>query len=159
VSEVIEEFIRRNPDLPESAAFDGFLQQERIQRWVGADPMRRERLRAEFVRVWRSMHPSSDGRTPVVVVREPAPAPSPSPAPAQKLDLMCAECNRLDVWRQAGVLSCRSCGRVYDDMLQLVPVKPVGPFEFMFGEGAAGWLAAAGIALLLLALYGVLRWL
>jgi hypothetical protein len=62
------------------------------------------------------------------------------------------------VWLQGGTLSCRSCGTVYDDMLSLVPVRPVGPFAYLFGEGVKGILTATGIGLLLLAVYGVLKW-
>lgn len=176
VSEVIEEFIRRNPGSRESDAFERFLDEPRIRQWVGDDASRRERLRREFTRVWANLHPGGGGapasavttpRPPFVQHEAPAPpreAPRtlrvdvrPDPA-ARRLQLLCPACTRVDVWLQAGVVSCRSCGRVYDDMLSLVPVKAVGPFAYVFGEGAKGILTATGIGLLLLAVYGVLKW-
>ena len=219
VSEVIEDYIRRNPGVGEDAAFQGFLQQERIKAWVGSDETRRERLRREFRRVWGVMHapppatapsqpqppspsPASAAAQPrqAALVREvkpeppaarppearpapPAPAPpsparapppSPSSAPAsaerpasarlqtgppRRLQVLCATCARMDVWLQGGDIACRQCGRAYDDMLQLVPVKAVGPFAYLFGEGAGGWLTAGSMAAALLAIYALLRWL
>lgn len=140
---------------------------------MGDDAGRRERLQREFSRVWETLHAASSGGpasaalAPRPVVQEAPPArEAPRPlkvevrpdASARKLSLLCPACARVDVWLQAGVLSCRSCGTAYDDMLALVPVKPVGPFEYLFGEGLKGILTAAGIGLLLLAVYGVLKW-
>lgn len=155
MSEVIETYIRRHPAMPESEAFEGFLRDERISRWVGADEARRERLRAEFARVWGQVRPSA-----TAAPARPAPAlPPPSQlAPPRRLQVMCPACERLDVWSDAGVVECRACGAVYDDLLRLVPVRPVGPFAFLFGEGWTGVATAGGVALLLLGLYGVLRW-
>lgn len=56
MSEVIENYIRRNPDLSERDAFEGFLREERIQAWVGTDEARKERMRKEFGRVWGAVH-------------------------------------------------------------------------------------------------------
>lgn len=93
--------------------------------------------------------------------------PAQAPAPAQprasiggrRLQLLCPACARIDVWLDAGAITCRACGTAYDDMLALVPVKPVGPFEYLFGEGTKGALTAVGVGLLLLGVYGVLKWL
>lgn len=181
MSEVIEEYIRRNPSLSQDAAFEGFLKIERIRLWVGTDETRRERLRREFTRVWTTMHsdnsPSQQGANAqqAALVRpqasQPAPArpaaPADAPAPPprlktgapRRLNVLCPSCSHLDVWLQGGDIGCRACGRDYDDMLQLIPVKPVGPFAFMFGEGIEGGLKAAGVAVGLLALYLGLRWL
>lgn len=175
MSEVIEEYIRRHPGLREADAFEGFLKQDRIKAWVGADESRKERLRAEFGRVWQTLQGAAGGTRGPVTMRETdlemeerrkqmeaakrVPVQVASDEPSRKLQLMCPACNRTEVWKQGHVIACRNCGRVYEDMLDLVPVKPVGPFAFVFGEGVQGWLTAGGIALLLLALYGVLRWL
>jgi hypothetical protein len=173
VSEVIEEFIRRNPGSREPEAFERFLQEPRIRQWVGDDAGRRERLQREFSRVWENLHAgaSSGGASsalataPRPAAREVHDAPRPMKvevrpeATARHLHLLCPACARLDVWLQGGVLSCRSCGATYDDMLALVPVKPVGPFEYLFGEGIQGVLTAAAVGLFLLAVYGVLKWL
>lgn len=200
MSEVIEDYIRRNATLTEADAFQGFLQQDRIRTWVGADEGRKERLRREFTRVWAEMHhltsaragpagPATGASTAATAVHAPSPAPPvhapaahapPAPivreeprpaklrvdaptAPAvhsggRRLQLLCSACGRMDVWNTNGNVHCRACGRAYHDLLELIPVQPVGPFEFLFGEGAQGWLTATGIVLLLLLLYGVLRW-
>lgn len=140
---------------------------------MGNDAARRDRLQREFARVWAAT------RAPAVPAPVPAaPAPRETPRPLRvevgrkgaspvvssvsqaprRLQLLCPACERLDVWLADGVISCHHCGREYDDMLALVPVKPVGPFEYVFGEGPMGLLKAAGVALLLLAVYGVLKW-
>lgn len=162
VSEVIEEFIRRNPQLAlEPDAFESFLHVDRIRAWVGADGSRRERLRREFSRVWADMHPVvvSKGQALEPPRARPAPPPPAPRAAPRKLHLLCAACSRMDVWSVEGRVECRHCGRAYDDLLDLVPVKPVGPFAYLFGEGAAGWLTAAGVAAGLAGLYLALRWL
>lgn len=116
------------------------------------------------------LHPAPAAPAAPVAPARPAAPRAPLPAPravephpvtsagARKLHVLCASCQRHDVWLEGGVISCRRCGHVYDDMLQLVRVKPVGPFEFIFGEGWAGAATAVGIALAFIALYGVLRW-
>lgn len=178
MSEVIEDFIRRHPGLPEGESFEAFLREPRIRAWVGDDATRRDRLHREFSRVWGHLQPATTGPTATVTTARPAPpqpmvrevpreAPAPRAVPvdvpahpqARRLHLLCPTCARLDVWLQAGVITCHHCGTSYDDMLALVPVKPVGPFAYVFGEGAKGILTAGGVALLLLAVYGVLKWL
>lgn len=183
MSEVIEDYIRRNTGMKESDAFDGFLGQERIRAWVGDDDSRKERLRREFSRVWASLHPPSttsrqgstqrDARpTPtlvsVPVQRAPAPAPpveAPKPdapprlQPAKKMQVLCPTCGKLDVYNVDGKVECRHCRHSYEDMLELIPVQPVGPFTFLFGQGASGWLTATGVVVSLVLLYGVFRWL
>lgn len=181
MSEVIEEYIRRNTGMREEEAFQSFLQQDRIKAWVGTDEGRKDRLRREFTRVWQTLHPPmTTGRPaaersrpqpvePVAVeVRRPTPAAAPAPAapappvahagPAKKLQVLCPTCGKLDVILQGGVISCRTCSHRYENMLELIPVKPVGPFSFLFGEGWKGAAVAVGIVAALLALYGVLRW-
>lgn len=179
MSEVIEDYIRRNTGMSEDAAFEGFLQQDRIRAWVGVDQSRRDRLRREFSRVWESLHPPSttsrqgtlvrEAKQPIQVeVRREAPpqaqAPEPRPQPrlntgaARHLQVMCPVCRRLDVWLADGVIACRHCGRSYDDMLHLIPVKPVGPFEYVFGGGWKGVAKAAGVAAGLVLVYIALRW-
>ena len=185
VSEVIETYIRAHPGVTENDAFEGFARQERIAAWLGSDATRRERLRREFARVWSQMEASASAgpqRMAPPQRREDAPrltqAPPPAPpkplpampeaepmqvpvrpsASARKLNLLCPSCESLDVWSEAGRVRCHQCGRGYDNMLELVPVQSVGPFAFLFGEGATGWLTAGGIVLLLAILYGVLKW-
>lgn len=181
MSEVIEHYIRDHPGVSENDAFEGFARQERIAAWLGSDPTRRERLRREFARVWSMMEAkaTSGGQRmaplqprPVEPAPKPAQAPVPPPratepmevprrvpvAGGRKLSLLCPTCERLDVWADGGRVSCHHCGADYHDMLELVPVKVVGPFAFLFGEGAAGWLTAGGLVLLILLLYGVLKW-
>jgi hypothetical protein len=178
VSEVIEDYIRRNPSDSEDHAFDGFLKMDRIATWVGNDDGRRERLRREFTRVWSAMHPVVLPKMGPAALEPPKPretrstdarprAPEPKPAhrptaletkePPRKLHLLCATCSKMDVWRSDGQFLCRNCGRSYDDLLDLIPVRPVGPFAFMFGDGATGWLTAGGITVGLAALYYLLR--
>lgn len=111
--------------------------------------------------------PAPAPRAPTrVEVRQPpaaqarhAPSGSRAASGTRRLNLLCPACGRLDVWLQDGAISCHGCGRAYDDMLALVPVKPVGPFEYVFGEGVVGYLKAAGVGTLLLLVYGVLKWL
>lgn len=176
MSEVIETYIRRHPGASEPEAFEGFLREERIKQWVGGDETRRERLRREFARVWSAIHnpegaaakagpagPQSAVLQPRAVrieVQTPEKALHVNAAGphARKLDLLCTQCTRYDVWLAEGTIACRGCGRVYDDMLALVPVKPVGPLEFMFGEGWVGYATAAGIAAGLALLYVVFRY-
>lgn len=195
VSEVIENFIRRHPQLSESEAFDGFLSEDRIKSWVGTDQSRRERLRKEFGRVWAEHHveqvraqtptsaragPSGPARTsPSQAIRVevtpsaqgPPVAPPSAPGPAQasrasatngggrKLQVLCTKCRRVDVWMAANnTVQCRACGLQYDDMLQLIRVTPVGPFEFIFGQGWRGIAMGAGIVAGLVGLYLILRW-
>lgn len=163
MSEVIEDFIRQNPGLTvESDAFSGFLEQDRIRAWVGGDANRRERLRAEFSKTWAivtaTRHaPPSGQQVTVTVAPKPAPASLSADEPAHQLHVMCPACRRADVWRNGAHIACRHCGREYDDMLALVPVKPVGAFAFLFGEGWKGAATAAGIVLLLVGLYVLLR--
>lgn len=177
MSEVIEAYIRRHPGASEPEAFEGFLREDRIQAWVGADPSRRERLRREFARVWSTLNnpegaPGKSGPAgPQSAVLQPRAvrvevqtsekainvhAAGPH---ARKLELLCPQCTRYDVWLAEGTIACRGCGREYHDMLSLVPVKPVGPLEFMFGEGLAGYATAGGIAAGLVLLYVVFRYL
>lgn len=185
MSEVIENYIRRHPDVGEKEAFDGFLHEERIKAWVGTDETRKERLRKEFGRVWGSMHvegqvshsgaragPSGPSQmqqprsvrvdlTPQAELPPQAARPSAPRAPpgagARKLQVMCTACHQVNVWMQSDEILCRSCGTVYDDMLQLIRVTPVGPFEFLFGEGWKGAAVATGIAAGLVGLYFLLR--
>lgn len=180
MSEVIEDYIRRNSGMREDEAFQAFLQQDRIKAWVGTDEGRRERLRREFGRVWSTLHPPMtparpaaekprDPRQDVVQVevrRQPAPAapvqpqhaeaPRPAVAP-RKLHVLCPTCGRHDVYNHGGVISCRTCAHKYDDMLELIPVQPVGPGTFLFGEGWKGVATAAGIVAALVLVYLVLR--
>lgn len=186
LSEVIETYIRRHPGLTEDDAFAGFLSEERIASWVGSDATRKERLRAEFRRVWSSetaapppmAPPPSNARSgpsgPVmhapplmrVAMRETTPVPAmaatvaptiPAAATARKLSVLCSDCHRVNVWMTGGDIACRSCGRGYDDMLALIRVTPVGPFEFLFGGGWVGYATASGIALGLAGIYLLLR--
>ena len=82
---------------------------------------------------------------------------APAAPGARKLQVMCTSCGHIDVWMQDDVIGCRSCGHVYDDMLHLIRVTPVGPFEFLFGEGWAGYATAAGLAGGFALLYFLLR--
>lgn len=175
MSEVIETYIRRHPGASESEAFDGFLHEERIKQWVGADENRRERLRREFTRVWSTIHnpegaaAKSGPAGPQSTVLQPRPVRIEVQATekainvntagphARKLELLCPRCTRYDVWLAEGTIACRGCGNVYDDMLALVPVKPVGPLAFMFGEGWVGYVTAGGIAVALTLLYIFVR--
>jgi hypothetical protein len=178
VSEVIENYIRRHPDQSEKDAFEGFLNEDRIKSWVGSDESRKDRLRKEFGRVWGSMHvggavgvssaksgPSGPAQMQqpktvrVEVAPEAAQAPGKPGLAARKLSVLCPNCKHTDVWMQGEEISCHRCGRVYDDMLSLVRVTPVGPFEFMFGEGWKGAATGIGIVGGLIGLYYLLRWL
>lgn len=199
MSEVIESYIRRNPDLSERDAFEGFLREERIKAWVGTDEARKERLRKEFGRVWGAVHvtgqvaggaapptaragpsgPSAIGGGRAVRVQVPseesdrvvAQVPVGAPTAAtphgggvaamgggRRLQVLCASCKRIEVWMgDDQSIACRRCGHQYDDMLHLIRVTPVGPFEFLFGEGWQGAAVAGGIALGLVGLYFLLR--
>ena len=179
MSEVIEEYIRRNSGMQESVAFEAFLQQDRIKAWVGTDESRKERLRREFSRVWQTLHPPMTAARPAVerqrpaqepvkieVVRPPAPAAPVQPqhtqverstAPPKKLQVLCPTCGKLDVYNVDGKVECRHCRHGYDDMLDLIPVQPVGPFAFLFGTGWRGVATATGIAIGLTVIYLVLR--
>ena len=174
LSEVIETYIRRHPGLSEKDAFDGFLKEERIKAWVGSDESRKERLRSEFGRVWGSLNvegkmansarsgPSgptqmqSPRTVRIDVQAEKKPVAPPEPG-ARKLQVMCTSCGHIDVWMQDDIIGCRSCGHVYEDMLHLIRVTPVGPFEFLFGEGWAGYATAAGLVGGFALLYFLLR--
>lgn len=180
MSEVIEQYIRTHPGMRESDAFEGFLQQDRIRAWVGTDESRRERLRREFSRVWSvlqpenapSLGPGHPGAGQIQAPPQRAPPPArPEPkvpmrvdvqaapaAPPRRLQLLCSTCGKLTVWSENGLIACRNCGRRYVDLLELVPVKPVGPFAYVFGEGVEGWLTAGGVVLILLLAYGVMKW-
>jgi hypothetical protein len=175
VSEVIREFIRTHETLSEPDAFARFLEEERIRTWVGSDPERREKIRREFARQWAEMHEAAPGagqaqRAPTVVqvAREPAQAKPQAPPPvanvqrpegaSRKLTLMCPACREVEVWTRGSLIECRGCGRHYDNMLDLVPVHPVGPFTYLFGEGVVGFATAVGLVLMLIAIYGVFRW-
>lgn len=182
MSEVIETYIRRHPGLTAREAFEGFLAEDRIKAWVGSDPARRERLQAEFERVWGSMSGEARPAPPVAPPAPPASparsgpagpvihaprtfrvevstpvADAPKAAHGRKLEVMCTSCRRVDVWMQGETIACRSCGHAYDDMLQLIRVTPVGPFEFLFGEGWVGYATATGLAGGLVLLYFLLR--
>ena len=178
MSEVIESYIRKHPDLSEKDAFEGFLKEDRISTWVGTDDSRRERLRKEFGRVWGSLHvsgqlassarsgpsgpaPMQQARTLRVEVQPEQEAPAervrPVGAGARQLQVLCTSCKRLTVWMDGDLIQCRACGHTYDDMLQLIRVTPVGPFAFLFGEGWKGVAVAGGIAAGLVGLYFLLR--
>lgn len=162
MSEVIENYIKRHPDLSEKDAFDGFLNEDRIKSWVGIDDSRRERLRREFGRVWGAMHvegqvtaggaragPSGPSglqqpRTVRVEV-QPESVSGQGGTPARKLSVLCSNCKHMDVWMQGDTVQCHRCGRYFEDMLSLVRVTPVGPFAFLFGEGWKGAGVAGGI--------------
>lgn len=176
MSEVIEGYIRRHPELSEKDAFEGFLKEERIRTWVGADESRKERLRKEFGRVWGSMNvegqlatSARSGPSGPTSMQQPrsvridvSPAPEaraarPEAPGARRLQVLCTSCRRTTVWMDDAGIQCRSCGHAYEDMLQLIRVTPVGPFEFLFGGGWKGAAVAGGIAAGLLALYLLLR--
>ena len=76
---------------------------------------------------------------------------------ARKLQVMCTSCGTINVWMQDDAIACRSCGHTYTDMLQLIRVTPVGPFEFLFGEGWVGYATAGGIVAAFVGLYFLLR--
>lgn len=181
MSEVIRDFIKDHEKLGEAKAFEQFLEQERIRAWVGDDPQRREKIRREFARIWATQEgegqnvvqvqkpetpeappkPESDSHVPIhrgkskAVVERPVPSTETG---YRHLNLLCTNCDGLDVWNKGHVIECRGCGRVYDNMLELVPVQPVGPFTYLFGEGTGGVATAVGLVLLLLVIYGVFRW-
>lgn len=204
MSEVIENYIRRHPGLSEKEAFEGFLKEDRIRAWVGADESRKERLRSEFGRTWGSMHetlapgsarsgpsgptlqqprtvrvdatPRAETQTaapPAAEERPLAPLGTPGAKAMQhpsmasaavgggrRLQVLCTSCKRIEVFMEEDhTISCRHCGVVYHDMLQLIRVKPVGPLAFYFGEGWKGAAVAGGLVLGLAALYLLLRWL
>lgn len=182
MSEVIENYIRRHAEVPEAEAFEGFLRDERIRRWVGEDEGRRDRLRREFSKVYASLGqgasapqvaqqvPPPHGRSgpagPTAAATAPRPLRVEVHAPAhaapegfaRQLQLLCRDCAKYDVWLQGGTIQCRRCGREYDDMLSLIPVKPIGPFAFVFGEGWVGYVTAGGLAAGLGFLYYLVRY-
>lgn len=180
MSEVIEEYIRRNSGMREDEAFNAFLQQDRIKAWVGSDEGRKERLHREFTRVWQTLHPPMTAARPaaekprgpandtvqVEIRRASAPAAPVQPqhveaprptGPAKKLHVLCPTCGKHDVFNQGGVIVCRTCTHRYDNMLDLIPVQPVGPFTFLFGEGWKGIATAVAIGAALVLLYVALR--
>lgn len=176
MSDVIETYIRRNSGMTEDAAFEGFLQEDRIKSWVGADDSRKERLRREFTRVWASLHPPAttsrpgqpltrsapQQQTAPVVVRPvvsvaPAAAPHPSASGARKLPVLCTTCGRLDVWLEEGIILCHACSTPFDNLLDLIPVKAVGVLEFYFGTGWKGMATAVGIVVGFVLLYVFLQ--
>ena len=180
MSEVIESYIRRHPELSEKDAFEGFLNEDRIKAWIGTDETRKDRLRKEFGRVWGSMHVAGQvsggprsGPTGPAAMQQPrtlrvevtpeaahADAPrAPIASGGRKLQVMCTNCYKVSVWMTGDVIQCRTCGHAYDDMLQLIRVTPVGPFEFLFGEGWKGAATGAAIAAGLVGVYFLLRWL
>jgi hypothetical protein len=91
--------------------------------------------------------PQEDAKRPV----------QPAGAGARQLQVLCTSCKRTTVWMDGDLIQCRACGHTYDDMLQLIRVTPVGPFEFLFGEGWKGAAVAAAIAAGLAGLYFLLR--
>jgi hypothetical protein len=156
VPDYIEDFIRQRGASSEAAAFEAFLAEPRIAAWVSGDAARVARLRAEFAAGWARVHPL---RAPAPLPAAPPPAAPVPAAPARAhLHLLCPHCRRMQVYQDGARVECRHCGRVYEDLLDLIPVRPLGPLAYVFGEGARGWLTAAGVLLLLLLLYGVLRW-
>lgn len=180
LSEVIEDFIRRNSGMREEEAFAAFIEQDRIRAWVGTDEGRRERLRREFARDWSALHPPMTAARPaaerarpppepvqVEVRRPPAPAAPVAPqfterpagitTPPKKLHVLCPTCGKYDVVSLGGLITCRTCQHKYDNMLDLVPVRPVGPFSFLFGEGWKGIAIAGGILVALVVVYLLLR--
>lgn len=173
MSDVIEAYIRRNSGMTEEAAFEGFLREDRIRSWVGTDESRKERLRREFQRVWASLHPPSTPSRQTQPLVRPAPTAAPAPvavrpvvevphpAPAaaapRKLQVLCTTCGKLDVWLESGIILCHHCQTPYDNMLDLIPVKPVGVLEFYFGTGWQGLATAVGIVVGLALLYVFLQ--
>jgi hypothetical protein len=157
VSEVIEDFIRQHQGLSENEAFEGFAAQERIRTWLGNDATRRDRLRREFARTWADLESRGGAAAMVRPVALAPPTSVPvvrrAAAPPRLLKVLCPACETMQVWAEDARIACRGCGREYPDMLELVPAKPVGLFAFVFGEGAAGWVAAGGVAVLLVLLY------
>lgn len=89
--------------------------------------------------------------------QRPAPAMPSASLTGRKLQVMCTYCARVDVWMSGEVIACRRCGKQYDDMLQLIRVTPVGPYEFLFGEGWRGVATGVGVIVGLLALYLLMR--
>ena len=78
----------------------------------------------------------------------------------RRLQVLCTNCKRIEVYMdEAHTIWCRRCGVVYDDLLHLIRVQPVGPLAFYFGEGWKGAATGVGIVLGLAALYLLLRWL
>lgn len=123
------------------------------------EPVREPVAREPTAREPAAREPAREAPRPHAPQQARAPVRTNAAAAGRKLQLMCPSCARIDVWLEGGTISCRTCGTVYDDMLALVPVKPVGPFEYLFGEGTKGALTAVGVGLLLLGVYGVLKWL
>jgi len=107
--------------------------------------------------------PPADPRTLAPKIPSKAAPPTPpvrrieGAPPARRLDLLCPNCAAFDVWSEDGIVACHNCHAEYDNMLDLVPVEPVGPFAFLFGDGWMGWVTAAGLTAALAILYLVLR--
>lgn len=76
--------------------------------------------------------------------------------------VMCPKCGSVRLHahldHDAVNIRCRQCDSVYTDLLELIPVRRVGPFAFLFGEGLGGVGTAVGLGAALALVYGVLKW-
>lgn len=177
--ESLREFVERNRTLPKDQALAEVLEMPKVRSWIGNDPVRRERLTSEFERLWAEVVV----RAPASPLRPQAPRAEPHMGPAhahadeavvreatrrppkvvrsRREKFICSSCGSYDIYSESdGVdvhVRCRQCKTEFPDLLALVPVVEVGPFELFFGRGREAAIKAGAIVLLWVAVYALLR--
>lgn len=181
-SSFIETFIAAKRGATKEDAFREFVALPRISEWAGADPSRVARLKDEFDRAWARMRASEADAAaeadaaplaakPAAAPARPAPAAPKAPAESAPrkprvgkpvASVMCTSCGSMNLHAHlagdAVLIKCASCDTVYRDLLELIPVKEVGPFEFVFGEGWKGVVTFVALLALVVAVGVALRW-
>lgn len=178
-SSFIETFIAAKRGVTKEEAFREFVALPRISEWAGADASRVTRLKDEFDRAWARMRASeadaaaeagSGSSAPQAATAPAAPAArAPTEAASRRpragkpvASVMCTSCGSMNLHAHlagdAVLIKCASCDTVYRDLLELIPVKEVGPFEFVFGEGWKGVATFVALLVLVVAVGVALRW-
>lgn len=173
--ETLREFVLRNRGLPKAQALDQVFEMPKVRAWVGSDTARRERLTREFERLWAEV---AVGESPARLAPRPQPhmgpahqhadervvreaARPPKVVRSRREKFICSACGSYDIFSEsdghAVHVRCRQCKTEFPDLLALVPVVEVGPFELFFGHGREAAVKIGAITLVWAAVILLMR--
>lgn len=176
--ETLREFVVRNRALPKDEALALVLDMPKVRAWAGTDGARRDRLVREFERLWAEVAAPAETERPQRATPRAQPHMGPAHAHAdervvreatrppkvvrsRREKFICASCGSYDIYSESDGhdvhVRCRQCKAEYPDLLQLVPVVEVGPFELFFGRGREAAVKVGAIALVWAALILIMR--
>jgi uncharacterized protein (DUF983 family) len=151
----LQELVDRHAGKPREEVIRCVLEEPQIRQWVQGDAVKRKRLEDEVTQLL--------GATLSTPRARPVGKPQARLKSTRTLEVrqgrafMCPSCYAVTVtsaWEKDRVIArCRACGESYEDLLALIPVQQVGPFEFLLGENRT---AVTRTMILVLAWLGLL---